>query len=219
MGCLFRMIGIAVLVAVLLVAGWIYRDDIRRWVGRGSPATAVATEPAWEPLTTAGAARARAIVARLEKRSGRVYENVRPADLSALVFEELSKQALPPSARDAEATVMGDRLYIRANVKLSDFGGRDALGALGRLLGDREQVQFGGSLGVVRPGLAQYRVEALRIGNLDVPPPLIPKLVRRIDASARPEGLAANALPLEIPAYIADVRIGEGTVTLIKAAR
>jgi hypothetical protein len=213
------MIGIAVLVVVLLVAGWFYRDDIRRWVGRDSPATAVATEPKWEPLTTAGAARARAIVARLERRSGRVYENVKPADLSSLVFEELSRQALPPSAQGAEATVMGDRLYIRADVKLSDFGGKEALGALARLLSDRERVQFGGTMDVVRPGLAQYRVEALRIGNLDVPPPLIPKLVRRIDASARPEGIAANALPLEIPGYIADVRIGEGMVTLIKAAR
>jgi hypothetical protein len=60
-------------------------------------------------------------------------------------------------------------------------------------------------------------VSALRIGSLDVPPPLIPRLLRRIGKGTRPEGVAADALPLEIPAHIGDVRIGANTVTLIKA--
>jgi hypothetical protein len=186
-------------------------------LARGDVAPAVATEAVWEPLTPQGAARAREIVARLDARSGRVYENVKPADLSALVFEELSKQALPPSASEIEAATVGITLAIRANVRLSDFGGKDVLGPLASLLDDREQVQFGGVLQVIRPGLAQYRVSALRIGSLDVPPPLIPRLLRRIGKGTRPEGVAADALPLEIPAHIGDVRIGANTITLIKA--
>jgi hypothetical protein len=146
-----------------------------------------------------------------------VYENVKPADLSALVFEELSSQALPPSASQIEAATVGSTLAIRANVRLSDFGGKDVLGPLASLLDDREQVQFGGVLQVVRPGLAQYRVSALRIGSLDVPPPLIPRLLRRIGRGTRPVGVADDALPLEIPAHIGDVRIGANSVTLIKA--
>lgn len=216
MGC-FRTIGCAVVLVAVLAAAWFFRDDLVRLVDREEPAPVVAAAPEWAPLTPEGAARARAVVARLERRTGRVYENVPPADLSALVFEELSRQSLPQSATNIEAAAIGKTLAIRADVRLSDFGGKDVLGPLGTVLDDREQVQFGGVLEVVRPGLAQYRVTSLRIGRLDVPPPLIPRLIRRIGQGTRPEGVTEDALPLEIPEYIGDVRIGENTVTLIKA--
>jgi hypothetical protein len=216
MGC-FRTIGCAVVLVAALAVAWVFRDDLLRLLDREEPVAVVATEPEWAPLTTEGAARARAVVARLERRSGRVYENVQPADLSALVFEELSRQSLPQSATNIEAAAIGSSLAIRADVRLSDFGGKEVLGPIASVLDDREQVQFGGVLEVVRPGLAQYRVTSLRIGRLDVPPPLIPRLIRRIGQGARPDGIADDALPLEIPPYIGDVRIGENTVTLIKA--
>jgi hypothetical protein len=217
MGCLRRIFYAVVLLAVL-GAGWYFRNDLLRLLDRRETVAEAPAPPEWLPLTPEGAARARTIVSRLERRSGRVYENVVPADLSALVFEELSRQSLPQSATNIEAAAIGNTLAIRANVRLSDFGGKDVLGALGSVLDDREQVQFGGLLEVVRPGLAQYRVTSLRIGRLDVPPPLIPRLIQRIGQGARPEGIAADALPLEIPNYIADVRIGSNTVTLIKAS-
>jgi hypothetical protein len=148
-----------------------------------------------------------------------VYENVRPGDLSAYVFQELSKQTLPPSTDSAEAMVIDDRLHVRGVMRLSDFGGTSALGPLGQMLGDRARVEFGGTLDVVRPGLAEYRLKTIRIGEQEIPPPLIPKIVTRIDRSSRPEGLSADALPLAIPDYIADVRIGAGKVTLFKGGR
>jgi hypothetical protein len=206
-----------VVLLAVLVAAWFFRDDLRRLLDRRDSTAVETVDVAWAPLTTEGAARARAVLTRLERRSGRVYENVPPADLSSLIFEELSRDALPQSATSIEAATIGNALAIRADVRLSDFGGRDVLGALGSVLNDREQVQFGGTLDVVRPGLAQYRVNALRIGRLDVPPPLIPRLIRRIGQGTRPEGVADDALPLEIPAYIADVRIDGDVVTLIKA--
>lgn len=217
MGC-FRTIGCAVVLVVCLAAAWFFRDDLLRLLDREEAVTVVPAEPEWAPLTPEGAARARQIVSRLERRRGRVYENVPPADLSSLVFEELSRQSLPESATEIEAAAIGNTLAIRANVRLSDFGGKDVLGPLGGVLDDREQIQFGGRLEVVKAGLAQYRVTSLRIGRLDVPPPLIPRLVQRIGRGARPEGIAGDALPLEIPEYIADVRIGENTVTLIKTS-
>jgi hypothetical protein len=115
------------------------------------------------------------------------------------------------------ATVRGDTLRLRGIVRLSEFGGREALGALGAMLGERTPVEFAGLLDVVRPGLAQYRLTMVRIGGQELPRPLIPRIVSRIGRTRRPEGVAADALPLGIPEHIGDVRVSDGRITLIKS--
>lgn len=219
MGC-FRSIGCMVVLVLLLAVGWFFfRDDAERWWNsRRSDRVAPAAVAKWEPLTPAGAQRARATVARLERRSGRVYETVRAGDLAAYVFEELARQGFATASDSARAAVVGDELHVRADMRLRDLGG-DALGPIGAMLGDRANVEFAGTLDVVRPGLAQYRLTMIRVGEQQLPAPLIPKIVQRIGRGQRPEGLAPNALPLRIPPYIADVRLGGGAVTLIKDAR
>ena len=137
---------------------------------------------------------------------------------TAYVFEELSKQ-LPQSSENAEAAVIGDQLYVRASVKLSDFGGSGSLGPLASMMSDREQAQFGGSLEVIRSGLAEYHVKQIKIRDLTIPQPMIPRLLRNIEHGTRPAGLAEDALPLVIPSYIADVRVGKGKVTLYKVTQ
>ena len=44
-------------------------------------------------------------------------------------------------------------------------------------------------------------------------------LFEGVARGARPPGLAEDGLPLEVPAFIADVRIGQGQVTLYKSIR
>lgn len=204
---------------LVAAAAILFRD---RWLPLIREARPVADAPVaevvWRPLTAEGAARARSAVQSLGSRSGPVFTTVRAADLSAYVFEELSR-GITPSAQNAEAAVFGDRIHIRASVKLSDFGGSSALGPLAGMLGDREPVEFGGTLEVLRPGLAQYRVQTLRMREFTVPQRLIPRLIRNVERGSRPEGLAADALPLVVPAHIADVRVGNGRVTLYKSVQ
>jgi hypothetical protein len=204
-------------IAVIFLAGmavaiWLYLERPRQTTEAG------ATAPVWEPLTPEGAARARNAVARLSRPTGSVFTNVGGADLAAYIFDELSKQ-LPPSAQQLEAAVIDDRLHVRALVNISDFGGAGALGPLAAMLGDREPVEFGGTLELVRPGLAQYRVKVLRLRELSVPSRMIPRLLQRISRGSRPPGLAEDGLPLEVPTFIADVRIGQGRVTLYKSVQ
>lgn len=202
------------LVLVFLAGGavflWLYLERPRR-DAEGSSAA-----PVWEKLTPEGAERARASVQRLSRPSGPVFTNIGGADLAAYIFDELSKQ-LPPSAEELEAAIIDDRLHVRALVKVSDFGGEGSLGPLAAMLGDREPVEFGGTLELVRPGLAQYRVKVLRLRELSVPSRMIPRLLQRVARGARPPGLADDGLPLEVPAFLADVRIGQGHVTLYKS--
>jgi len=211
MGCMRRL---GFLILVFLAGGavflWLFYERPRQ-AAETSP-----TAPVWEPLTPEGAQRARAAVQLLSRPTGPVFTNTSGADLAAYVFDELSKQ-LPPSAQQLEAAVIDDRLHVRALIKISDFGGSGALGPLASMLGDREPVEFGGNLELVRPGLAQYRVKVLRLRELSVPSRMIPRLLQRVARGARPPGLAEDALPLEVPSFIADVRIGQGQVTLYKS--
>jgi hypothetical protein len=220
MGC-FRRIGCLALIVLIAAAAWVFRADWLPLVqggDRGRGAADSATTVVWEPATPEGAARARAAVRQLGSRTGPVYANLSPGDLTAYIFEELSKQ-LPPSAQQIESAIIDRHLWVRANIKLTDFGGADALGPLAGILGDREPVRFGGTIEIVQPGLAEYQVDALRFRELSVPSAVIPKLLRKSEHGARPAGLSDNALPLVVPRYIADVRIRNGKITLYKATR
>lgn len=217
MGCL-RSLGCLVLIVIVAVAAWWFRADWLPMLHMGAGSSGVvdsASAVVWEPATPEGAARAKAAVAKLGSRSGPVFANIPPGDLTAYIYSELSKQ-LPPSARDVEAAVIDQQLWVRAQVRLADFGGQGALGPLGNLLGDSEPVMFGGSLAIVNPGLAVYSVKTLRMRDLSLPSAMIPKLLRRVAHGSRPPGLAGDALPLMVPDYIADVRIRKGKITLYK---
>ena len=202
------------LIALAAVA-WFTRD---RWYGGrfgGASPSRTAAGIEWEPLTPEGAARARAAVGSLGQRSGPVYANTRAGDLAAYLFTGLQRQ-LPPSAQDIRAAVIGDRLYVKAHVNLTDFGGAKVLGPLAGFLSERDTVTFGGNFELLRPGLAQFHVREIALRQLSVPERAIPRLLAQIRRGARPAGVADDALPLVVPGYIGDVRVAEGRVTLYK---
>jgi hypothetical protein len=111
-----------------------------------------------------------------------------------------------------------DTVFVRANVRLSDLGGASALGPLGRMLGDRETVQLGGTVHVIEPGKAELRVHTVRIRNLPIPSGMIPDLIKRI-APHRRAGIAPNAIELSIPKSLGDVRVARGKATLYKSGQ
>lgn len=215
-GCMKR-IGCLVLIIVLAAAAWLTRDRWYHGSAFGGDDGARGATVAWEPLTPEGAERARIAVTSLAPRNGQSFANTRPGDLAAYVFTGISKQ-LPPSAEDVRAAAIDDRLHVRALVKLSDFGGAKVLGPLAGFLSERDTVEFGGTFEVVRPGLAQFRVREIKLRQLSLPAGAIPKILAQIRRGARPSGIADDALPLEVPTYIGDVRVGKGKVTLYKGA-
>jgi hypothetical protein len=131
------------------------------------------------------------------------------------VYQALAKQ-LPPSADSIEAAVIGDRLYIRASVRLQDLGGTSVLGPLAGMLGERERMEFGGTFHVIRPQLAEYEVKDIKIRDLSLPQAMIPRVLAQTERGSRPEGLSPDGLPIVVPKYLGDVRIANGRVTLYK---
>jgi hypothetical protein len=222
MGCIGRL-GCLVALALLAVIGWLTRD---RWLhligGRtaGSDSAVVATsrEGVWQPLTVQGGERARGALEELQRPAGRTVVTVGAADLGAYVYQELARQ-LPPSADSVEAMAVGDRLHVRASVRLRELGGRDVLGPLAGMLGDRERLQIGGNLRVIRPGLGELVVREIRVGQLPLPSAIIPRLLRQVSRRDRPPGISESGLPLRLPDYIGEVRVAGGNVTIYKAVR
>ncbi|HEX5439182.1 MAG TPA: hypothetical protein VFW98_18660 [Gemmatimonadaceae bacterium] len=221
-GCL-RKVGCLLLVAVVLVVAiavaWYYRDA---WMYRvhlaPPPAASSADSTAWQPVTAEGAARAKSAVEKLSRKSGPVFADVTPGELTAYVLDELSHQ-LPPSAQQVSAAVKDRHLWVRTVIPLRDLGGSAVLGPFAGMLSAREPVQFGGTLDVVHKGLAEYRITAVKVGDFSLPAPVIPKVLAALCGGSRPAGVAANALPLTIPPYIGDVRVARGKITLYKDVR
>ena len=215
MGCLSR-IGCLVVLIVIAIVAWFTRDS---WYPRvtGHTAQTAESEPVWEPITPQGAERTRQLLNRLSQPSGPVFGNVSGGDVASYVYQALAKQ-LPPSAENVQAAVIGDRLYIRASVRLQDLGGTSVLGPLAGMLGDREQMQFGGTFHVIRPQLAEYQVKDIKIRDLSLPQVMIPRILKQTERGSRPDGLSPDGLPLVVPKYLGDVRIANGRVTLYKTA-
>ncbi len=215
-GCLKRL-GCLALVLMLAAAAWFTRD---RWWHRLSGEREAVSPAAvvWEPLTTEGARRARASVEQLGRTSGPVFTNVRPGDLASYVFVSLADQ-LPPSAENTQAAVIGERLYVKTLVKLSDFGGAQVLGPLGGFLPERDTLVFGGSFHMVEPGLAEFRIEDIKVGRVTIPRQVIPRIVQRMRRGGAQDKLTTNGLALSVPNSVGDVRVGEGRVTLYRTVR
>lgn len=218
MGCLRRLGCLAVLVVLCIVA-FLTRDmwlsKIRRTPGADSTLLA---GPAWQPLTAAGAQRAKTSLERLRSTRGPVFLTVAPGDLAAYILQELSR-TLPSSADSIEAAAIGDRLCVRAVVRISDLGDKGAMGPVAMLLGDRERLHLCGVLRIIRPGAAELQVKELRIRDFSLPQALIPRLIRQISRGERPPGLSEDGLPLRTPDYIGDVRVQNGQITIYKAVQ
>ena len=222
-GCI-RRLGCLVLI-IALVALWYWYARVERPAASTTASTTNAvtgasnTSTGWQPLTAADAERGRVAVEALAQRSGPVFANLSPAEAASYIFLVVAKQ-LPPSARNAEASVVGDRLYVRSEVDLKDFGGSGQLGALGMLLGSRDSVLLGGTIHMLKPGLAEFHVHEVKLGKLQVPKTLIPRLIAQMTrGKTKVAGVGESSLPMVMAAYISDVRIANGKITLYKSVR
>jgi hypothetical protein len=216
----FRRLGCLIIILVILAGVWYWyaRVGPRSTTTTTTSGSSTSVSSAWQPLTAADAARGRAAVQSLGSKSGPVFANLTPAEAASYIFTVVAKQ-LPPSAQNVQAAIVGDRLYVRSDVDLKDFGGSKALGPIGMLLGERDSVRFGGTINMLKPGLGEFLVQEVKVGHLDVPGALIPRLLTQMKRGKQPEGISQNGLPMVMPAYISDVRISNGKITLYKSVR
>lgn len=217
-GC-FR--GLLFIIVIALLAGlWYFYARVERPATPTSTTSSAATitEPSWQPLSEAAAQQGKVAVESLGQQTGPVFANLTAAQAASYIFMEVARQ-LPPSATNAQAEIAGDRLYVRSEVDLKDFGGSRALGPIAMVLGQRDSVRLGGGIRMLKPGLGEFLVRDVRLGKLDVPSALIPRLLAQMKKGKTVPGISANGLPMVMPAYISDVRIANGRITLYKSVK
>ncbi len=211
-GCL-RRIGCLILLFIgIAVALWLTRDRWRSRVFGERAAPAVQ----WHAVTDSGADRARQAVESLGGKTGPVFSNLTAEELGALLLAQ-SGSRIRSAISDPEVAIDGNEILLRANVQLDSIGDIGDLGPLAGMLKRRETFEARGTLGIVHPGLAEYRVESARMGELAIPRAAISRLVAHLWRGAeRPEGAADNGITFPVPNYVGDVRVARGRVTLYK---
>ncbi len=219
-GC-FRRLGCLVFLIILAIVAWFNRDRLeeiyRRYAGDPrSDTAAVAVPGTWEPLSAEKAARGQRAIEALSAPRGPAYSTLTAGEASSYIFLAVSKQ-LPASSEEISASIKDDRLLVRANIALRDVGGAAVLGPIAGMLGTRDTVQLGGTMRVLRPGVGEFQVKEVRIGAFPVPSAIVPRLIRTMRKGEMPEGVSDDALPMTLPAYIGDIRIANGRITVYKA--
>lgn len=216
-GCLKRVGCLVVLVMMLafVAVAWFVRDTWLPMLPFG-PRAQQSAGAHWEAPTPQGALRADSVLKRMQRPNGPAFANVAPGDMIAYVLKEFAR-SMPSSTDSIQAAVIGDRLHVRARVKTADLGGQAVLGPLAWLVdSERERVEFGGTLRVMRPGFAEYQVKTFKVREFALPQSLIPTLIKQISRDPRPPDLAPDGLPLTTPPYIGDVRVANGRITIYK---
>jgi hypothetical protein len=221
-GC-FRRLGCLVFLIILAILAWFNRDRLealyRRYAGDNrTGSAAVATTAGWEQLSLDKADRGKKAVESLSGPRARAYANLTPGEASSYIFTAMTNQ-LPAKPEEISTSVRGDRLYVRANIALKDLGASKALGPLAGILGSRDTVELGGTMRVIRPTVGEFKVADVKIGAFPVPSAIIPRLMKTFRKGTMPEGLADDALPMTMPAYIGDIRIADGRITVYRTTQ
>jgi hypothetical protein len=213
-GCLRKLGCLVIIIAGL--GAWYFYTHLKSGDGGSSGRTA-ASSATWEALTPAAAERGKKEVESLSQRAGPVFANMTPAEAASYIFLAAASR-FPGPAQNIQASAVNDRLRVRSEVAIKDFGGAAVLGPLGSLIGDRDTVQLGGTIKVLRPGLGEFTVEEMKFGQAEIPRILIPRLIARFRKGSV-DGLSDRGLPMTMPDYISDVRIENGKITLYKSVK
>ena len=229
-GCFRRLVSL-VLFAVVAVAAWLTRDQwlppLSRAIGKVSGSTAAVSDSAttrpapsdtgWMSLTYRSTESGRRALTRLRSSRGPAYVTLSASEFAGAMLDSLTDQ-LPASTESLQVRTTGNEFQVRGRVRLGDLGGRAALGPLVSMVGDRERLTLGGTIEPAgAAGLAQFRLTRVSIGSFAVPGPVVPRLVESIKRRPSPDGVAASALPVRLPAGVGDIRAAQGRITIYRA--
>ena len=170
---------------------------------------------AWATLKDATTPSADAI-AELERPNGPAYITLGAGDLAGFLAEGLG-QVLPQSAQGVQVAIVDDLLRVRAEIPLKELGGKALPEFVSDLLTSRDTVEMAGKLEMVHPELAQFRVREVIVRGITLPSRVVPPLLSSLRKRAQRDSIASDAVALQLPKSVSDIRVSRGRVTLYKS--
>ena len=155
-------------------------------------------------------------LAPLARRDGTAYLSIGAGDVAKLLSRALSAQ-LPASATAVQVALDSSRLLVRAVVNIAELAGDGTLArVLGTALSGRDTVQLSGTMEMIAPGVALYRVQSASVTGVTIPGPLVPPVMRALRRGPHIDSVPDDALAVRLPASVGDLRINNGRVIVYK---
>ncbi len=205
---LARLLGLLAL-AILLSAGWLYRDRLLGlWTGRHRPAGEAEVSATVGHPGTQALQRARD---KVDSLNGWRADSVL---LSASEMASLLGDGLDPKFRkylDSLTVELGDNdLALSASLETAAIP-RVVLGPLEGMLGPRERIGARGTVRVAKPGWGEWTVRELSVRNFPLPKAVSVQVVEKAMPGSR-----GGSLSFRIPPGIAEIRIRPAAVILYR---
>ncbi|MEO7998326.1 MAG: hypothetical protein ABI852_12830, partial [Gemmatimonadaceae bacterium] len=190
MSCLSKVGCLTVVVVVGAAGWWAYGGRMPAVFARGgrfaipmaASADSARKDVAWATMKDAQTPSADAMDA-LERPSGPAFITLGAGDLAGFLAEGLGR-VLPQSAQGVQVAIVDDLVRVRAEIPLRELGGKALPEFVSDLLTARDTVEMAGSLEMVRPGLAQFRVREVIVRGIPLPPRVVPPLLSALRKSA-----------------------------------
>ena len=190
-----------VLLLALLGAGWLFRDDILRLVGRGREPVEVSPE---------AAAIAREKIDRLRTEGD-------TARLSSVEMSSLLRYSGPAwlAARVHEPSVefSSDTARVSGTIATSELPSHPELDRVRVLLPDSSRVEIAGVLQPLPSGRIALEIGVVTFAGIPIPARYYPDVLQRFGRTDEP-GLAPTAIAVTLPAGVGGARVEGGYLVL-----
>ena len=205
MRCLGRLV-LAIVLLLLLAAGWFYRDELTRWIRqRVNPAAEARRvgHPS-EPALTSATRKADSLL-RFKPDSILLS----PDELAAMVAA--GARFLPPGALDSISVEPGNRtIRVRTLVRTARLPKR-LLDLVPVAPDSLEEVIATGTLTPVRSGIAEFALRRVLVRGLPVPNELVARMIGRLTG-----GTDDGRLEIMMPSGISGFRVRPAGVTIYR---
>jgi hypothetical protein len=204
----FAAIGCLTVLLVLLVAGWLYREEIEEWLR--SRNEIVMTEPS-ERL----AAQAEEKLEDVVEGTGSDVIRLSETELQSYVQYRLMDR-LPAGVHAPAVDLRDSTVAMSADLRLNELSG-DGLDAVRRIIGDSARVVTELYPVVAGPGEARVTVISLQAGLVPVPAMFIPAVLKETLPQFGLSSNGSNRVPVPIPEDVQEIRIGNEEVVIVRS--
>ena len=221
---LFTGLGFLTFLLILLVAGWIFREEIGAWlanvdgadivvdesVAEFGPEAAAQVDTALRELTTGGDPAAAPVAGDAATGGSTAEERFTETDLQSYVRYQVVPQ-LPDGVGEPAVELRDSTVAFSVMLDFTQLPiGADAVATLSRMLGDSARVAGEVWPEVGEIGEGRLHLVNLRAGVLPVPPLMLGMAAQQL--GLRTDG---GTVLFDIPAAVVDVRVENEEIILI----